>query len=167
MKLQNQSILNKMSTTRSQKRRNNSQDNPENVSEVIIPTSVQVNTDLNEQDILIAGPSSAKSPRIENSALEELRASLKDEITSEIKGLLAESHKDLLKLLKHKSNESIRSQDENHPENESREFHTPTRSVRINSTSNDDATASRNSIAHARHNQKEPNFDNNGSHIEL
>ena len=71
-----------MCTTRRQKRRNNSQDNPENASEVIIPTSLQVNSDLSEQDILIAGPSSAESPRIENSALEELRA-LKDEITSE------------------------------------------------------------------------------------
>ena len=64
-----------MSTTRSQKRKKNSQDNPENVSEMIIPTTLQVNTDLNQQDILIAGPSSAKSPRIENSVLEELRAS--------------------------------------------------------------------------------------------
>ena len=74
-----------MSTTRSQKRRNNSQDNPENASEVIIPTSLQVNTDLSEQNTLIAGPSSAKSPRIEKSALEELRASLKDGITSDIR----------------------------------------------------------------------------------
>ena len=113
---------------------------------MIIPTFLHVNTDLNEQDILIRGPSSAKSPRKENRALEELRASLKDEITSKIKGLLAESHKELLKLLKHKSNESIKSQDENHPENQSREFHTPTRSVRMNSTSNDDATLSGNMV---------------------
>ena len=109
-----------MSTTRSQKRKNNSQDNPENVSEMIFPTTLQVSTDLNQQDILIAGPSSTKSPRIENSVLEETRASLKDGITSGIKGLLAESHKELLKLLKHKPNESIRYQNENLLENESR-----------------------------------------------
>ena len=135
-----------MSTTRSQKRKKNSQDNPENVSEMIIPTTLQVSTDLNQQDILIAGTSSAKSPRIENSVLEELRASLKDKISSERKVLLAESHKKLLKMLKHKPNESIRYKDENLPENESREFYNPTRSVRINSTSNDDADVNRNMV---------------------
>ena len=132
-----------MSTTRSQKRKNNPRDNSGNVSEIL--TSVlQENTSPSEQDVLIAGPSSAKSPRIEGSILEELRSSLKEEITSEIKSLLVESQKDFLKLLKSEQNEPGREQIENPLENEPREFYTPTRSVRINSTSNDDMNVSRN-----------------------
>ena len=79
---------------------------------------------------MIAGPSSAKSPRIENSILESFRASLKDETTSEIMNLLAESQKEMLKLLGPKTSQNVREEDGS----ETRNFYTPTRSVRINST---------------------------------
>ena len=71
---------------------------------------------------MIVGPASAKFPRIESSALESLRASLKEELTSEIRGLLAESQKELLKLLRPKTNENIDDQDENTLEGEPRDF---------------------------------------------
>ena len=58
-----------------------------------------------DQDVFVAGPTSATSPRIENSSLESLRASLKEEITSEIENLLVEFRKELLKLLKPKTGE--------------------------------------------------------------
>ena len=100
-------------STRSQKRRNVQQESTENVSEIITcPVSLE-NVDLDDQDVAVAGPSSAKPPRTENSVLEGLRASLKEDITSEIRGLLAGSQGELLKLLKPKTNESIREQDEN------------------------------------------------------
>ena len=53
-----------------------------------------------DQDDGVAGPSKPKSPRVENSILESLRVSLKEEIISEIKGLLAESQREMLKLLR-------------------------------------------------------------------
>ena len=84
-----------------------------------------------------AGPSRPKSPRIENSLLENLRASLKEEITSEIKNLLIESQKEMLELLKPKTRENIRDNFDEETENETRNFYTPTKSVRINSTQND------------------------------
>ena len=87
------------------------------------------NLDLSDQDILVAGPSTAKSPRIENSILEGLRVSLKEEITSKFRGFLAESQKELLKLLKPKANENVRDQNENTLEGESSGFYTPKRSV--------------------------------------
>ena len=87
-----------MSITRSQKRKNIQQENSENVSEGFVSTVVVENPCFSEQDVGIAGPSRPKSPRIENSLLESLRASLKDEITSEIKGLLIESQKEMQKL---------------------------------------------------------------------
>ena len=95
------------------------------------------------QDVNIAGPSRPKSPRIENSFVESLRASLKEEITSEIKNLLVESQKEMLKLSKPKTRESIRENIEEETENETRSFYTPTKSVRINSTQNDDSNACR------------------------
>ena len=73
------------------------------ISPVLVGQEIQV-----EQDVMVEGPSSAKSPRIESSILENLRASLKDEITSEIKTLLVEFQKEILKLLKPKTNESVR-----------------------------------------------------------
>ena len=89
-----------MLTTRSQKRRNNQQESTECVSEGLVsPISVEYVCRLN-QDISIAGPSRPKSPAIENSILESLRASLKEEITSEIKNVLVESQREMLKLLK-------------------------------------------------------------------
>ena len=89
-----------MSTTRSQKRKNDQQEGDGNVSEgFVLPIGVE-NHCSSIRDVEVAGPSRSKSPRIENSSLENLRASLKEEITSEIKTLLIESQKEILKLLK-------------------------------------------------------------------
>ena len=65
-----------------------------------------------DQDILVTGPSHAKSPRAENSSLEGLRASLKEEIPSEIKNLLAESKRELLKMLRTKTSEYVSEEEE-------------------------------------------------------
>ena len=89
-----------MSTTRSQKRRNDQQSTSENVSEGLIsPIVVGSSCSLNQDDE-VAGPSRPNSPGVENSLLESLRISLKEEITSEVKKLLAESQREMLKLLK-------------------------------------------------------------------
>ena len=75
-----------MFTTRSQKSRIAHQESIDNnvseglISPVLMESGVQA-----DQDAMVVGPSDGKSPRIENNALEGLRASLKDEITSEIK----------------------------------------------------------------------------------
>ena len=69
---------------------------------------------------------------------------MKDEITSEIKNLLAESQKEMLNLLKSRINTNSREEPENEPEDETRSFYTPTKLVRINSTQNNDSYASRN-----------------------
>ena len=85
-----------MSNTRSQKRRNNQQEAVENVSEGFVsPVVVEDSCPLN-QEVSVAGPSNPKSPRIEGSFLESLRASLKEEITSEIKNRLVESQREML-----------------------------------------------------------------------
>ena len=122
-----------MSTTRSQKRKNNQQESSENVSEGFVSPIVVENSCLLVQDDGVAGPSEPKSPRVENSILESLRVSLKEEITSEIKGLLAESQREMLKLLRPETRENV----EEETENETRTFHTPTKLVRISSTQND------------------------------
>ena len=125
-----------MSTTRSQKRKNDQQSTDENVSEGLIsPIVVRDPCPLNQDDE-VAGPSRPKSPRIENSFLESLRTSLKEEITSEIKNLLIESQKEMLKLLKPETKGVIRENTEE-VEEETRSFYTPTKSVRISSTQND------------------------------
>ena len=90
-------------STRSQKRKITLQESTENVSETITSPNLVEIVDLGDQDVAVAGHS-AKSTRIKNSVLEELRASLKDEITSEIRSLLAESQRELLKLLNSKTN---------------------------------------------------------------
>ena len=72
-------------------------------SEGFVSPIVMENPCSSNQDVEVAGPSRPKSPRIENSLLENLRASLKDEITSEIKNLLIESQKEMLELLKPKT----------------------------------------------------------------
>ena len=126
-----------MSTTRSQKRRNDQQEGDRNVSEGFVSPIIAENSCSSNQDVEVAGPSRPKSPRIENSFLENLRASLKEEITSEIKNLLIESQKEMLELLKPKTRENIRDNFDEETENESRSFYTPTKSVRINSTQND------------------------------
>ena len=121
-----------MSTTRSQKRRNDQQEGDRNVSEGFLSPIVMENPCSSNQDVEVAGPS-----RIENSLLENLRASLKEEITSEIKNLLIESQKEMLELLKPKTRENVRDNFDEETENETRNFYTPTKSVRINSTQND------------------------------
>ena len=126
-----------MSTTRSQKRRNNQQGSDRNVSEGFVSPIGTENHCSPNQDVEVAGPSRPKSPRIENSLLESLRASLKEEITSEIKNLLIESQKEMLELLKPKTRENIRDNFDEETENETRNFYTPTKSVRINSAQND------------------------------
>ena len=125
-----------MSTTRSQKRRNEQQGDKD-VSEGFISPIVVENPCPSNQDDEVAGPSKPKSPRIENSLLESLRASLKEEITSEIKNLLIESQKEMLKLLKPETRGIIRENTEEEIEEETRSFYTPTKSVRISSTQND------------------------------
>ena len=79
-----------MSTTRSQKRKNVQRNADDDVSEGFISPVAVENPCLVEQDSSIVGPSKPKSRRIENSFLESLRASLKEEITSKIKNLLVE-----------------------------------------------------------------------------
>ena len=135
-----------MSTTRNQKRRNNLQGSTENVSEGLISPVVVENSGFLVQDALVARPSNAKSPRIENSALDWLRASLRKETTSEIKTLLIESQREMLKLLKPKTGEDVRDEDENSLGNETRSFSTPTKLVRTNSSHNKDPCASRNRL---------------------
>ena len=77
-----------MSNTRSQKRRRNQQEAFENVSEGFVSPVIVENSCPSGQDASVAGPSKPRSPRIEGSLLGSLRASLKEEITSEIKNLL-------------------------------------------------------------------------------
>ena len=128
----------KTSTTRSQKRKNIQQENSENVSEGFVSPVVE---NFSEQDVDIAGPSKPKSPRGENSLLGSLRASLKEEITSEIKNLLIESQKEMLKLLRPETRENIRENVEDEVDNETSSFYTPTKLVRINSTQNDQSVS--------------------------
>ena len=127
-----------MSTTRSQKRRNTQREAEDNVSEGFIsPINIESSRSSN-QDTDVAGPSRPKSPRVVNCSLESLRASLKEEITSEIKNLLLESQREMLKLLRSETGENVRNSTVDETENETRRFHTPTKIVRINSTQNND-----------------------------
>ena len=135
-----------MSTTRSQKRRNDKQEGDRNVSEGFVSPIGVENPCSSNQDVEVAGPPRSKSPRIENSFLENLRASLKEEVTSEIKNLLIESQKEMLKLLKPETRENARDNINEDTENETRSFYTPTKSVRINSTQNDDPDVCRNKV---------------------
>ena len=137
-----------MSTTRSQKRRNNQQEVVENVSEGFVSPVLVENPCPLDQDVVVAGPSKPKSPRVENSVLESLKDSLKEEITSEIKSLVMESKREMLKLLRSETEESVRNSTIDETENETRSFHTPTKTVRINSTTNRDSDtyASRNMV---------------------
>ena len=136
-----------MSTTRSQKRKNTQREAEDNVSEGFIsPINIE-NSRSSNQDIDVAGPSRPKSPRLENRSLESLRASLKEEITSEIKNLLLESQREMLKLLRPEIGENVRNSTVDETENETRSIHTPANIVRINSTQNNDpdTNVSRNS----------------------
>ena len=80
-----------MSTTRSQKRKINQQENSVSVSEYLVSPIVTENNHSVDQDVGSPGTSRAKSSRVESSALENLRTSLKDEITSELKSFSADS----------------------------------------------------------------------------
>ena len=116
------------------KKKNTQRDAEDIVSEGFIsPVNIE-NSRSSNQNIDVAGPSRPKSPRIENSSLESLRASLKEEITSEIKNLLLESQREMLKLLRSETGENVRNNTIDETENETRSFHTPTKIVRINST---------------------------------
>ena len=144
MNSSNQTLFVQKSTTRSQKRKNNQQESTESVSEGFVSPIVVGNFCPSEQDAIVAGPLKPKSPRIESSFLESLRASLKEEITPEIKNLLVESQKEMLKLLKSETRENTRGNTEEEMENETRSFYTPTKSIRIISTQNNDPCSSRN-----------------------
>ena len=122
-----------MSTTR----RNDQQKGDRNVSEGFVSPIVMEKPCSSNQDVEVTGPSRPKSPRIENGLLENLRVSLKEEITSEIKNLLIESQKEMLKLLKPETRENARDNFDEETENETKSFYTPTKSIRINSTQND------------------------------
>ena len=135
-----------MSTTRSQKRRNNLQESSKNVSEGLISPVVVENQNFLEQGASTMGPSNVKSPRIENSVLESLRPSLIEEITSKIKRLLIESQKEMMKFLRPKTGECTMEEDENDREKDTRSFYTPTKSVRIKST-HDTSTSRNNKLA--------------------
>ena len=126
-----------MSTRRSQKRRNDRQEGDRNVSEGFVSPIVMENPCSSNLDVEVTGPSRPKSPRNENSFLENLRASLKEEITSEIKNLLVASQKEMLELPKPKTRENARDIFDEETENETRSFYTPIKSVWINSTQND------------------------------
>ena len=98
-------------STRSQKRRS-IQERNEHVGESIVSPIVTEIDGSVDQDVLAAGPPRSIIPRIENKSLESLSASLMEERTSEIKNLLAESQRELLKLLKPKTVESINEEEE-------------------------------------------------------
>ena len=134
-----------MSTTRSQKRKNTQREVDDNVSEGFVSPINAENSHPLDQNVELAGPSRPKSPRVENSFLESIRSSLKEEITSEIKTLLLESQKEMLKLLRSETRENVRDHVSEELENETRSFYTPTKTVRISSTQNEDHSIIRNS----------------------
>ena len=135
-----------MSTTRSQKRKNAQREADDNVSEGFVSPINMENSHPLDQNVELAGPSRSKSPRVEDSLLESRRSSLKEEITSEIRTLLLESQKEMLKLLRPETRENIRDHVSEKLESETRCFYTPTKTVRINSTQNEDHSIIRNKV---------------------
>ena len=133
-----------MSTTRSQKRKNTQREVDDNVSEGFVSPINMENSCLLDQNVELAGPSRPKSPRVENSFLERIRSSLKEEITSEIRALLLESQKEMLKLLGSETKENARDEASEELGNETRNLYTPTKTVRINPTQNEDPSIIRN-----------------------
>ena len=90
------------------------------VSECLVsPVSIP-NEELDDHDRAVKNG-------IENSTLESLRTSLKEEITWEIKGLSLESQRELLKLLKSKTGENVNNECNETIEEDSKSFYTPTR----------------------------------------
>ena len=140
-----------MSTTRSQKRKNIQREADDNVSEGFVSPINMENSCPLDQNVELAGPSRPKSPRVENSFLEGIRSSLQEEITSEIRALLLESQKEMLKLLRSETKENVRDQASEELENEARNLYTPTKTVRINSTQNEDHSIIRNKCVIYRH----------------
>ena len=118
----------------------------ESVSEGFVSPVVMENSCPPDQDVDLARPSRPKSPRIEGSLLENIRASLKEVITSEIKNLLLESQREMLRLLKPETRENVKQNNGEETENETRSFCTPTKSVRTNSIQNNDTNVSRNMV---------------------
>ena len=57
-------------STRSQKRKNIQQEDTEDASEIVSSPVLAENKDPRAQDVLVAGNSRAKSPRVKNSTLE-------------------------------------------------------------------------------------------------
>ena len=137
-----------MSTTRSQKRKNTQRETDDNVSEGFVSPINMENSHPLDQNVELAGPSRPKSPRVENSLLESMRSSLKEEITSENKTLLLESQKEILKLLRPETRDNVRDHVSEELENEMRSFYTPTKTVRINSTQNEDHSKIRNNFSY-------------------
>ena len=89
---------------------------------------------LGDQNVMSTGPSCPNSTGVENSELERLKPFLKEEITSEIKILLVESQKQLLRLLKAENKENPSEILDSTLETE--EFHTSKKTVRIRGTQN-------------------------------
>ena len=116
-------------STRTQKRKNQ-QRSSKVVSEILSSPVLTEIVDPKEQGVKVAGPPEDKSARIENSILENLRASLKEEITSEIKSLLLESQREMVKILKPETNKNVKEQEGNVLENAPREVYSPTKSIR-------------------------------------
>ena len=52
-------------STRSQKRKAYNQENTENVSEILVSPVLAGGVDSSEPDVMVAGPSKAKPPRVE------------------------------------------------------------------------------------------------------
>ena len=71
---------------------------------------------------------------------------MKEEVTSEIENRLIESQKEMLKLLKPETRESVRENVGEEIENETRSFYTPTKTVRTNSTLTNNQCSSRNVV---------------------
>ena len=90
----------------------------ESVSEGFVSPVVVENSCPLDQDVSTAGPSKPKSPKFEGSPLENLRASLKEEITSQVKNLLVESQMEILRLLKPETRENVMENAEEETENE-------------------------------------------------
>ena len=93
-----------INTTRSHEKRNDQQESSNSVSEGLISPVLSEEDTQVVQDVSAAGPLNPKSPRIENSIIESLRTSSKDEITSEIRNILAESKREMLNLLTPRAN---------------------------------------------------------------
>ena len=98
-----------------------------------------------DEEVSVKGPSKTNSPRLEGSFLESFRASLKEEITSEIENLLVESQREMPSL-KPETRENLRENGDEQTENEARSVYTPTKSVGTNSTQNNDTNVSRNMV---------------------